>query len=666
MKYSKDESQLIEKCSKHVESGGDARSYFRSVNSMLAYDMVLCNELDAQWHVEVPRTKPVVYWFVGEAGSGKTSCAMSLRALNDIYVKNVNDAWWDGFKASTKLVILDDLDSSHATGLWDDASLKRLLDRYPLRVPTKGSSVNFNPEMIIITSAKTPEALYGKGGTGGLDGNRWAQIERRIDQVWEFAPVRDAVTVYSKPIHIRKRLLWNNGKIKWVTIADHGSHMERVARVEKNNMDIVHWLKSHKEVVDVPFAAMQKSRGKINEVWSVLVNHSGRELGVGESVALGAKGRWYIPGDMYVDWLKMFARWLKTTNGVGTLPIYESPVYSAADEEAMAVEPYPMYIDIDWKGLSVPVLELWGAVWADLVKHAGDTFMGVRWIMACHRSQASTDLDTCRVDDGVHIYQSNAEGPFLTYTEVKDLLKRMKEDHGSRLNTLLEASLTEEELKNGKGFYDVQAATVNIALLYTGKELGREYVPIFSCYEEEMDGLIGSVEDLLIETSRRVIEGEGIERTNTNKRDWRWLGVPYKEIVNKFELPGFDVVPELWSENMIPDKKEEDVPVGKGVMKREDRVALKKEEGREMLIENLKGKIDQRLNTEGWEAMYKSYVLDKRDGADLKIYSTKFINEVKDFWIWREQYHNLTRVRDNKFKSNVLNLEEMLKDASSE
>lgn len=88
----------------------------------------------------------VGYWMFGPTGSGKTKTAMSLsHHYGKVYFKD-STQWWDGYE-NEPLVVVDDF-----RGEWRPDYILRLIDRYPLRVQTKGGYVNFNSQCVVFTS----------------------------------------------------------------------------------------------------------------------------------------------------------------------------------------------------------------------------------------------------------------------------------------------------------------------------------------------------------------------------------------------------------------------------------------------------------------------------------------------------------------------------------
>lgn len=97
---------------------------------------------------------------IGDTGLGKTRYVMDLYADNpDFYVAPLNNGtmWYDGFDGHS-VVLLDDFAgaSSHISL----GSLLRLLDRYPVSVPTKGSHTWWLPSQVFVTTNILPRDWY--------------------------------------------------------------------------------------------------------------------------------------------------------------------------------------------------------------------------------------------------------------------------------------------------------------------------------------------------------------------------------------------------------------------------------------------------------------------------------------------------------------------------
>lgn len=102
-------------------------------------------------HLSTERRKPLVSYYYGQTGTGKSFTCHLL--WPNAYWKAPNK-WWGGF-LPTDTIILDDF-----YGWIPFHDMLRLLDGYPLRVETKGGEVPVRSDRIIITSNRLPTELY--------------------------------------------------------------------------------------------------------------------------------------------------------------------------------------------------------------------------------------------------------------------------------------------------------------------------------------------------------------------------------------------------------------------------------------------------------------------------------------------------------------------------
>lgn len=122
---------------------------------------------------------PYVVYLHGPSGRGKTKFAWDLGTAltgahfpdgTGVYFKPSNK-WFD-FYSAQPLCVLDDLRSENYNFDW----LLRFLDRYPMVVECKGSSVQFSSPLIIVTSIKSPHELCPQD-------EPFAQLSRRLSRV---------------------------------------------------------------------------------------------------------------------------------------------------------------------------------------------------------------------------------------------------------------------------------------------------------------------------------------------------------------------------------------------------------------------------------------------------------------------------------------------------
>ncbi len=130
-------------------------------------------------YYEVPRTwRSQVRWYYGSTGTGKTRTAYDVLLAkydhDQIYTAMDSAQWWDGYDAHPA-VIIDDMRKD----FMKFHLILRLLDRYPYRVQTKGSTRQFVAKDIIITAPYRPEEMY----EGRED---IKQLLRRIDEIKQF------------------------------------------------------------------------------------------------------------------------------------------------------------------------------------------------------------------------------------------------------------------------------------------------------------------------------------------------------------------------------------------------------------------------------------------------------------------------------------------------
>lgn len=145
------------------------------VNIAKNYQGVRMAEVILKYQEPVRNWKPMVKWYWGPTGTGKTKMAME--ELEDPYIAMATSKWWEGYDAHEN-VIIDDMRGDFCKF----HELLRMLDRYAYRIETKGGSRQFLAKTIIITSCYPPDKMFDTR-------EDIQQLIRRIDEVKEFKEI---------------------------------------------------------------------------------------------------------------------------------------------------------------------------------------------------------------------------------------------------------------------------------------------------------------------------------------------------------------------------------------------------------------------------------------------------------------------------------------------
>ncbi len=124
-------------------------------------------------------TDLVVHLLYGDTGLGKTRTVMDkFGADPDFYVAPLNNGtmWYDTYDGHRKVLLDDFSGSASHISL---CSLLRLLDRYPVLVPTKGSHTWWLPDEVFVTTNLLPKDWY----TWGNRGEQYKALARRFHKV---------------------------------------------------------------------------------------------------------------------------------------------------------------------------------------------------------------------------------------------------------------------------------------------------------------------------------------------------------------------------------------------------------------------------------------------------------------------------------------------------
>ena len=122
--------------------------------------------------------KPIVDVYYGEPGTGKTRTAAEDSPLAYwVGPPHNENVWFDGYNGHEDVII----DDFYGWMKW--SLLLQLLDRYPLRVQTKGGTTSFLAKHIVMTSNSHPRDWYTNKFCN------YGALRRRIDNVFEFIMV---------------------------------------------------------------------------------------------------------------------------------------------------------------------------------------------------------------------------------------------------------------------------------------------------------------------------------------------------------------------------------------------------------------------------------------------------------------------------------------------
>lgn len=99
------------------------------------------------------RERPLVYWWYGATGRGKTY-EVEIREGLDYFTIEPDCEWFDGY-VGQEAALIDDFRGNIQLG-----KLLQILDKKEIRLKQKGSFVIWNPKRIYITSSKSPQECY--------------------------------------------------------------------------------------------------------------------------------------------------------------------------------------------------------------------------------------------------------------------------------------------------------------------------------------------------------------------------------------------------------------------------------------------------------------------------------------------------------------------------
>lgn len=122
-------------------------------------------------------------WICGPSGVGKTHEIYEEFEFDDIYEKNGENKWWDGYEGQ-QCIILDDY---RPTKELSYAYLLRLFDVYPLQGEVKGSSLQIqaSSSCIVVTCNKWPWELWPEeiDPRAQQPGDNYTPLVRRVELI---------------------------------------------------------------------------------------------------------------------------------------------------------------------------------------------------------------------------------------------------------------------------------------------------------------------------------------------------------------------------------------------------------------------------------------------------------------------------------------------------
>lgn len=143
-----------------VKGGATKRDLLEEHSSIMSRYRHFYSDIRGMHMPELRSEQPLVELSIGGTGIGKTRRIMDEFAADpSFYVSPLGGSgfWMDGYDGQS-VVLLDDFAGGKSKiGLTE---LLRLLDRYPVQVPVKGSFVWWYPEKIFVTTNLHPRLWY--------------------------------------------------------------------------------------------------------------------------------------------------------------------------------------------------------------------------------------------------------------------------------------------------------------------------------------------------------------------------------------------------------------------------------------------------------------------------------------------------------------------------
>jgi len=146
--------------------------------SMMRYHKAVEKYREDHLSARDPNDLPIVEVHYGVPGTGKTRYVYQIARLLGLTIyepvapNGSGQLWWSGYEQQD-IILLDDF-----YGWMPWATLLRLLDRYPMKVQSKGSQIQVKSKYIFITSNAAPNEWYKMA-----PGREFAALARRCTKI---------------------------------------------------------------------------------------------------------------------------------------------------------------------------------------------------------------------------------------------------------------------------------------------------------------------------------------------------------------------------------------------------------------------------------------------------------------------------------------------------
>lgn len=148
------------------------------VETAKSYQSVKMAELYLKYKEKKRSVKPVVIWYYGDTGTGKSETALTELDREETYECPRTGRWFDGYDAH-KYVLIDDVRDD----FMPYSELLKFCDKVPFRVETKGGTRQMLAEAIIFTSPHDPITCLTQNKILNEDPKQFLD---RIDYIVEF------------------------------------------------------------------------------------------------------------------------------------------------------------------------------------------------------------------------------------------------------------------------------------------------------------------------------------------------------------------------------------------------------------------------------------------------------------------------------------------------